>query len=191
MELVKPSIDYESIVNDFIHTMPSVYAVAIIEANNEIVFSTDNWDISADIDNICTSWNAQNAPFINVSGVKYTMLECEIDSMVATSIRGEGHIVGCKDEERKIITYIEPNGDRKAAIIEISRILVKMSSKTPYIETSYTDPKIRAEIEDFLNWINHPNGLKSYIEYYIQQEDSRTISKLAKIYEELMLIINS
>ena len=52
-----------------------------------------------------------------VSGVKYTILECEIDSLVATSMKGEGHIVACKDEERKIITYLEPNGDRKAAII--------------------------------------------------------------------------
>ena len=190
MELVKPPIDYENSVSNLMETMSSIYAVAIIEENSELVYSTDNWDISDDVENICSSWDHMNAPFIIASGVKYTMLECEIDSMVATSIRGQGHIVGCKDEERRIITYVEPNGDRKAAIVEISRILAKMSSKETYMKESYVDPELKREIEDFLELIKNPYGLHWIINFFFQKNNTRVISELAKIYKELIEIIN-
>jgi len=186
MELIRLPISFEGLGNNLMETMPSIYAIAIIDKNNEIVYSTDNWDISTDIENICSSWDYMNALFIMVSGIKYTMLECEIDSIVATSIRGQGHIVGCKDEERRIITYVDPNGDRKAAIVEISRILTKMSSKKPYIEEPHIVPELKRDIEDFLAWIKNPYGLPSYIKFYLEKNNRRVISELAKIYEELI-----
>ena len=190
MELVKRPIDYESLVGNLLEIMPSIYAVAIIEIINEIVYSTDNWDISADIENICLCWDNRNAPIIYISGIKYTILECEIDSMVATSLQGQGHIVGCKDSDRRIITYVERKGDIKAAIVEISRILAKMSDKKPYIDEPYINPEIKREIKYFLDWIKDPNGLSTYIKYYLQKNNTHIISELAKIYGELIDIIN-
>ncbi len=186
MELIKKPVNFESLGNALIQIMPSIYAIVIIDKNNKIIYSTDNWDISTDIENICSIWDNKNAPFIIISGIKYTMLECEFDSMVATSVRGQGHIVCCKDDERRIITYVEPNGNIKAAIIEISRILAKMSSKKPYMKESHVDPELKEEIEDFLEWMKNPYGLVSYIRYYLQKDNKRVISKLAKIYEELI-----
>ncbi|MBA7644338.1 hypothetical protein ES703_52080 [subsurface metagenome] len=186
MELIRLPISFESLGNNLMETMPSIYAIAIIDKDNEIVYSTDNWDISTDIENICSSWDYKNASFIMVSGIKYTMLDCEIDSMVATSIRGQGHIVGCKDEERRIITYVEPKGDRKAAVVEISRILAKMSSKKPDIEEPHIVPELKKDIEDFLAWIKNPYGLPSYIKFYLEKNNRRVISELARIYEELI-----
>ena len=106
MEVVRLPLDYETLVYKLIQDLSSIYSVVIVEGENDIVYSTDNWDISADITNICSSWNSMKAPFIMVFGVKFTMIECEIDSMVATSLLGKGHIVGVKDEERKIITFV-------------------------------------------------------------------------------------
>ena len=190
MELVKYPADYESLVSNLLEIMPSIYAVAIIEENNEIVYSTDNWDISTDIENVCLCWDYMNAPIINISSVKYTILECEIDSMVATSIQGQGHIVGSKDDERRIITYVEPNGDRKAAIVEISRILAKMSSKKPYVEEPYINPELKRDIKNFLDWIKNPYGLSTHIKYYLQKNNTHIISELAKIYGDLIDIID-
>ena len=204
MVVVKPYLEYETCVNNLMQLVPSIWAVAIVEGENDIVYSTDNWDICADVENVCSSWNSMKAPFIMVSGVKYIMLECEIDSIVATSIKKEGHIVGVKDEERKIITYVEPDGDRKAAIVELSRVLGAMSSKKPYKDSNtkfdtadlametrgigYVDPQLKSEIEEFLNWIKNPDGLVTYINYYLQQNNAQMISELAKIYAELRQI---
>ena len=189
MELIKLPTEFENIGNNLMEIMPSIYAIAIIDKNNDMIYSTDNWDISSDIESICSSWDSMKAPFITISGIKYTMLECEIDSLVATSLRGQGHIVGCKDEERRIITYVEPNGDIKAAIVEISRILAKIRSKKPYMKESCVDPELKREIQNFLEWLENPYGLYSYIKYNLQKNNTRIISDLAKIYEELRDII--
>ncbi len=135
------------------------------------------------------------------------MLQCDIDTMVATSIRGEGHIVAAKDEERKIITYVIHDGDRRAAIVEISRVLQAMSSKTSYMaEDSHfgnnpmaikeesiptIDSQLEGEIKEFLGWISIPDGLPGFIEYYLQQNNIQMISELSKIYSELRRIIGS
>ena len=204
MVVINKVIDYETLINKLMQLVPSIYAVVIIEEENKIIFSTDNWDISEDVKNLCSSWNAMKAPFIIVSGVKYTMLECEIDSIVATSLRGEGHIVGVKDEERKFITYVEPNGDRKAVIVELSRILRTLSSKEPYMDLNaqfddaytaagkkgadYINSELKNEIEGFLSWIKDPLGLSGYIDYYLQKNNDQIISELSKIYIELRQI---
>ena len=195
MEVVRLPLDYETLVYNVMQYVPSIYSVVIVEGENDIVYSTDNWDISADITHICSSWNSMNAPFIMVSGIKYAILESEIDSMVATSVLGKGHIVGVKDEERKIITYVAPDGDRKAAIVELSRVLRALSSKKLYMDHNAqfngVDPHLKSEIIEFLNWIKSPDGFQSYINYYLQQNDAQIISKLAKIYTELVQIFET
>jgi len=204
MEMVNSSRDYGSIVINLMSLVPEIWAVAIIEGQNELMYSTDNWNINEDIISVCSSWDSKKAPFIVVSGVKYTILQCDIDSLVATSVRGEGHIVGCKDDERKIITYVSPHGDIKAAIVEIFRTLVEMSSKKPNIDINLPleslheireekslnnlDPLLKSEITSFLEWIKNPSGFQSYINYYLQQDDSRMISEIAKLYNEIRQI---
>lgn len=194
VEVIKVPLDYESLVYNVLQYVPSIYSVAIVESEDNIVYSTNNWDISEDIQHISSCWNSMKAPFIIVNGIKYTILECEIDSLVATSVIGKGHIVGVKDEERKIITYVAPEGDRKAAIVELSRILRDLSSKKPYMDPNIQfdeiDQHLKNDIIEFLNWIKNPDGFHSYIKYYLQQNDAQVISKLAKIYSELIQIFD-
>ena len=202
--MVNMPLDYKSLVWNLMQLVPEILTVAIVERQNEIAYSTDNWNISADIQNVCSSWDSMKAPFVVVSGKKYTMLQCEIDIMVATSLQEKGYIVGCKDKERRIITYITPEGDTKAAIIEISRTLAEMSSKespadqhdqpvsthpiTEQKKISIIDPQLKNEIELFNDWIKKPDGLQSYINYYLQQNNSHIISELARIYNKLKTI---
>ncbi|MHA1294219.1 MAG: hypothetical protein ACTSQJ_16320 [Promethearchaeota archaeon] len=202
MEMTTP-IDYANIVNNLMEYVPDIIAVAIVEVNNEIVYSTDNWDISPDINRISSSWASLKAPFFMVSGVKYTTLQLEIDTLVATSVKGEGHIVGFKDEERKIITYVIPDGDRKAAIVELSRLIRSISNKEPYMDENVSlkskyqlssenagvsaiqvDPQLKSEIEAIIKWIKDPNGLPGYINYYLEEDNKKIIEELAKYYYE-------
>ena len=202
--MVNMPLDYKSLVWNLMQLVPEILTVAIVERQNEIAYSTDNWNISADIQNVCSSWDSMKAPFVVVSEVKYTMLQCEIDIMVATSLQEKGHIVGCKDRERRIITCITPEGDTKAAIIEISRTLAEMSSTESHADKHdqfnsthptigqrkipLVDPQLKNEIEQFNKWIKSPQGFQGYINYYLQQNNTRIISELSKIYYELRKI---
>jgi hypothetical protein len=55
---------------------------------------------------------------------------------------------------------------------------------------SSVDPALKAEIDAFLSWIKDPNGLAGYIAYYLQNNDTYTISRLAEIYNEFRRIFN-
>ena len=196
-------VDPATAVYNLMQADPHIIAAAVISGSNEIVYSTDNWDISADISRVISSWVGQNAQFIMVSGVKYSMLQCEPERLVATSIRGEGSIVAAKDDEHKLIAYLEPDGYAPGAAMDVQRTITTMSSKTPYMgenaqlgkdipaaasATPNIDPQLKGEIEAFLEWIKDADGLSGYINYYLQQNNAQIISELSKIYSELRQI---
>jgi hypothetical protein len=202
-------VDPETAVYDLMQKDPNIIATAVIEGKSDIIYSTDNWDISPDLGRVLSSWRGQNAQFIKISGVKYSMLQCTSERMAATSIKGEGSIVAAKDEEHKIIAYVSPEGDMRGAMMDTARALGEMSSQGPYIEGdsqlgqkaqkmggassgggggANIDPELKGEIQSFLDWIKDSEGLSGYIEYYLQQNDAQIISRLSEIYSKLRQI---
>lgn len=210
------SVDYAAIVRSLMQSESSILAIAIIDNSSNIVYTTDNWDISAEVKMISSGWVTQKLPAITISGVKYMTLQVSEIDLVATNITGQGHIVGVKDEQIKVIAYIQPEGDMKGAIVELTRGLRAMGSKGTYLDVgaklgkelpayqgkaategtstsvsapvSNASPELKAEIQAFLDWIKDSDGLPGYINYYIQQNDAQKISELSKIYFELRKI---
>ncbi|MFX1322580.1 MAG: hypothetical protein ACFFAQ_13160 [Promethearchaeota archaeon] len=195
-------VDPESAIHNLMQAEPSIIAAVVIRGR-DIVYSTDNWDISADVGRVVSSWTSMNAQFIMISGVKYSLLQCTAERLVATSIRGEGHIVGAKDEEHKVITYVEPDGPMNAAYMDTARTLASMSSQGQYMNgntqlgakgaamggitkaSTNIDPHLKGEIQSFLEWLKDTEGLSGYISYYLQQNNTQIITELSKIYNEL------
>ncbi len=195
--------DPATVVYDLIQKDPSIIAAAVVQGSDTILYSTDNWDISADVSRVISSWNSLTAQFIKISGVKYSMLQCTSERMVATSIRGEGHIIGAKDEENKLLIYLEPDGEAMGATMDIARALSQLSSKQSYMGSDSQlgsasspstsagvkiDPQLKGEVQSFLEWIKDSEGLSGYINYYLQQNNTSIISELSKIYAELRQI---
>ncbi|MFX0032397.1 MAG: hypothetical protein ACFE8E_04870 [Candidatus Hodarchaeota archaeon] len=197
-------IDPATAIYNLMQKDPSIIAAAVIQGKDNILYSTDNWDISPDIAKVVSNWNSMNAQFIMISGVKYSILQCTTERLVATSIKGEGHIIGAKDEEHKIIVYLEPDGEPMGATMDTSRTLAELSSKRNYMDDSTQlgksvgqiqssgavgiDQQLKNEIESFLEWIKASDGLSGYINYYLQQNNTYIISELSKIYSELRQI---
>lgn len=194
--------DPATVIYNLLQKDPSIIAAAVIQGRDNILYSTDNWDISPDVAKVISSWSSLNAPFIIISGVKYSVLQCTSERMVATSIRGEGHIIGAKDEEHKILIYLEPDGEPMGATMDTSRAISELSSKRAYVgvNTQFSgsgvapvagksiDPQLKGEIQSFLEWIKDGEGLSGYINYYLQQNNAHIISELSKIYNELRQI---
>ena len=182
---------------------PSILAVAVLKGK-DIVYSTDNWDISGDVERLTSSWAGQNAQSVMVSGVKYSVLQCEQERLVAISMKGEGSICAAKDDEHKIICYLEPDGDARGAVMDVQRTLGSLSPNAPYLDgnsqlgssgrnvaptgANNIDPQLKGEVQSFLEWIKDGEGLSGYINYYLQQNNTPIISELSKIYAELRQI---
>lgn len=206
-------LEPQTAVHNLMQTDPHIIAAAVLKGK-EIIYSTDNWDISADVDIVVSSWVGQNAQFIMVSGVKYSVLQIGDERLVATSYKGEGSIVAAKDDEHKLITYLDPDGYGLGAAMEVQRTVGDMSTQGPYMESaaqlgqkttqmggaastgvtpsadtvSSVDPQLKGEIQSFLDWIKDSEGLTGYINYYLQQNNAQIISELSKIYNELRQI---
>ena len=203
-------VDPATAVYNLMQADPSIIAGAVLKGK-EIIYSTDNWDISADVGRIVSSWIGQNARHIMVSGVKYSMLQMEAERMVAMSMKGEGSIVAAKDDEHKLIVYVGPDGDGRGAAMEVQKALGTMSTSTPFMDQNAqmgsvapaggvseaaapsmggasVDPQLQGEIKAFLEWIKDGEGLAGYISYYLQQNNAQIISELSKIYAELRQI---
>ncbi|MFW9901170.1 MAG: hypothetical protein ACFFDY_07780 [Candidatus Thorarchaeota archaeon] len=198
--------DPATAVYNLMQADPNIIAAAVIQGK-QIIYTTDNWDISGDIDRVVSSWVGQNAQFIMISGVKYSILQMEPERLVAISLKGEGSICAAKDEEHKIICYLQPDGDARGAIMDVQRAVSRLSSQGPYLEAnaqmggsasvgaqssvgavSAVDPQLKGEIQSFLDWIKDSEGLAGYINYYLQQNNAQIISELSKIYDELKQI---
>ncbi len=196
--------DPATVIFNLIQKDPSIIAAAVVQGGDNILYSTDNWDIRSDVGKVISSWNSMNAQFIMVSGVKYSVLQCTSERLVATSIRGEGHIIGSKDEEHKILIYLEPDGEPMGATMDTARAVSELSSKHIYIDPNSQlgavgdklqpsiganiDPQLKGEVQSFLEWIKDSEGLSGYINYYLQQNNTSIISELSKIYSELRQI---
>ena len=92
-------------------TNSRIIAVTLVQGSDTILYSTDNWDISADVGRVISLWRSLNAKFIVISGVKYSVLQCTSERLVATSIRGDGHILLAKDDDYTLILHVKPDGD--------------------------------------------------------------------------------
>ena len=113
-------------------------AIIEVEYSSEnrlkIVYSTEDWDISSDIQGIYSAWGLPEIRTLIISELKYVILQNTSERLIAMTPNSSGGIVGFKDEDRMIICKITPEGMAKFGLMEASRAFGKLSSKEPYIE---------------------------------------------------------
>ena len=128
-------VDPQTAVYNLMQNDPHIIAAAVIRGK-EIIYTTDNWDISADIDRVISSWIGQSAQFLMISGVKYSVLQMEAERLVAMSYKGDGSIVAAKDDEHKLIVYLDPDGYALGATMEVQRAVGSMSTQGSYLDSN-------------------------------------------------------
>ena len=135
------------VLNELISTESKTISYTIVEGEKNIVYSTSNWDISRDLDEINSKWNSKEPGVVTISDQKYIIIQNTVERLVATSNQTEEGIVGYRDGERKIICKINIEGMKiQSFLIQLSRIFSTISSKKPYISDSLTlEQKIESE----------------------------------------------
>ena len=139
--------DLISKIDNKIKEDPEILAAAIIEGEKNILYSTEDWDISKDIDNINSVWGKNEKRYLYLSGNKYTILQNTVDRLIAVSfdktgkkIKSQESIIGFKDGERTVLCKIpqDPRGQFLLfAVPKTVNILKELSSKEPYTEKIY------------------------------------------------------
>ncbi len=142
MEEILAKIDYD------IKKDPEIIAAVIIDGKNNILYSTDNWNISEDIVHINSVWGKKETRYLYLSGNKYTILQNTLERLIAVSFNktkkrviSQESIVGFKDSERSVICKIPQNPGGQFLLYAIPKtvnILRELSSKEPYMGSDTT-----------------------------------------------------
>jgi hypothetical protein len=114
----------ETAVQKILQLEPNILAIAVINTQGNVIFQTNNWDISPDIAGILQVWNTGGGGSLSVQEVNYLALEVIPERIVATNVRGQGHIVAVRVRSGAVIAYISPQGDARSgltALIEGTR----------------------------------------------------------------------
>ena len=92
--------NYEKIADSFIKANLNINSLAIIEEESRIVYSTLNWDVSRDIENINLIWGSKKSKkekTIQIRGVIYRVIQNTFDKLIAISLNRRDVIIGFKD----------------------------------------------------------------------------------------------
>jgi hypothetical protein len=197
------SIDYKAVVKKLKESEPDIKSVSIIEDEEEVVFSTSDWDISEEAKKISGIWDSLHGKSISISEKKFSILQSTPERLVATSIKGDGHILGAKDDERRILVLAKPKGNMLTAYAATARALKSMSSKEPYLEekeelgkldkfpSKYDTPKLREEMmQGLIEFFTKGRKLEKPDKVDIkrrEKERKQRMEELAKVLQALQI----
>jgi DNA-binding MarR family transcriptional regulator len=139
--------EIKAAIEDIIKSEPEIISLAVIEGENNVVFSSDNWDISNEIERITTVWRELKSKRVVISEIEYIIIQSTLERFIAINIEKGGSIVGLKDEERRVICKLDVEGSLFLGLKEASQELRKRSSKKPYM-----DPHISLGKTKKLKW---------------------------------------
>jgi predicted regulator of Ras-like GTPase activity (Roadblock/LC7/MglB family) len=203
-------VNYKSIVKNLQKHYSDANEVVVVGNKGKVIYSTSNWSASKDIKAVLASWGSGTAQFVSMSGIRYSVLQMSPERFIATNRKKKGHLVGASilGSDIYLIAHIRPKakGWMHLAYPAVARTaaMMKKGSKSKFIETEVDisdenelidksssivhptiDPYLKAEVEGFLEWINNPQGLATYLSNSMPQNDPYSISKLAELYNEL------
>lgn len=206
-------VNYKSIIKSLQKHYSDANEVVVFGNKGKVIYSTSNWSVSKDIKTVLASWSSGSAQFVNMNGIRYSVLQMAPERFIATNRKKKGHLVGASilGSEIYLIAHIKPKakGWIHMAYPAVTRAATMMTkgSKSQFVETEVDvsveneiiaksssmvrptiDPYLKAEVEGFLDWITNPQGLTSYLLHSLQENDPYRISKLAEIYNELYRI---
>jgi len=206
-------VNYKSIVKNLQKHYSDATEVVVVSNKAKVLHSTSNWRVAKDVKRVLASWGSGSALFVNMNGIRYSVLQMAPERFIATNRKKKGHLVGSSipGTDMYIIAHIRPKakGWMHMAYPAIARAaaMMRKGSKSQFIETEVDvsddtelgdkssrmvqpsiDPYLKAEVEGFLDWIKNPQGLTSYLLHSLQENDPYRISKLAEFYNELYRI---
>ncbi|TFG04594.1 MAG: hypothetical protein EU539_10515 [Promethearchaeota archaeon] len=140
-------IDYKTISQSLLDSKSKINAVVLMEITLErddkgnviniipsIVYSTKNWDLSNDLEELSSAWLEMKERRITIAGVEYVILQITPERFIATNLNDKGSVVGFKDDERMIFCRIQAEGKITDGLVDAARTVLDLSSKEPYLK---------------------------------------------------------
>jgi len=111
--------DVASISNNLMQSDPNITAIALVGMNGGIIYQTQNWTIQGPE---MISAFSNMSPSVVVQGIKYSTINATENRMIATNLKGMGHlVVTAVGQKALFICYLTSQGSPQTAYIAADR----------------------------------------------------------------------
>ncbi len=130
-------MDHEDFVFSLMHAEPAVFDAAVIDSDGNLVYQTDNWEISADVDQInhlvteVLKEDGKKSPSLKIMKLKYMIVEFTPERIIATNVQRKGHIILAPVGKGKasLVTYIDPSKGPRDALFNVQNFASKLEDE--------------------------------------------------------------
>jgi hypothetical protein len=102
-------------------------ALAVISDSGNLIFQTDNWDISNQVDIILNVLKGVH-PFV-ISNVEYSVVNASTEGIIGTNNAGMGHIIIVPFQGGVLVSYAMPQADPPKAFNFLKNHVIKLDGK--------------------------------------------------------------
>jgi predicted regulator of Ras-like GTPase activity (Roadblock/LC7/MglB family) len=113
------SSQIESVVRDLIGVNNTIGAIAVLDNNGRVIYTTENWKVNGS--DVINSWRKKD-PSVTIQSVKYSTLQTTEERLIATNVSGKGHIVmSTVGDKALLVAYVLPQGDAQGSYADVCR----------------------------------------------------------------------
>jgi hypothetical protein len=124
--------DYENLIFDLLDSEPAIYGGALIDSSGKLLFQTENWDISQDLDQLKSviaesqKSDGKNPVTISIMKLSYMVIEFIPERIIATNVMKKGHIIIAPSKKATLVTFIDPNKGPRDVLFVIQNFARKL-----------------------------------------------------------------
>src|SRR5271157_1202410 len=119
------SEEVEDLVLKLLDAERTIGGLCVADSDGNIVFQTENWDLSWDLVSIF-NLNESTSSF-SILGLKYMIVDFNRDFILATNVKGKGHLIMCPTADKGIVVcYILPTAGPRDALFNLMKYSQKI-----------------------------------------------------------------
>ncbi|MFX1388488.1 MAG: hypothetical protein ACFE9Z_00315 [Promethearchaeota archaeon] len=103
-------VNFKSVVNKLQKHYSDATEVAIVDKGGKVLYSAGKWDVKKDIKEVLKKWSSGNAQFVELNGIRYSILQMEPERFIGTNRKKKGHLIGASTPDGKMlmIAHVSP-----------------------------------------------------------------------------------
>ncbi|MFX1427753.1 MAG: hypothetical protein ACFFBE_14970 [Promethearchaeota archaeon] len=104
-----------------------IASVAVVSDSGELIYQTENWDLSSSTDSILKILKGDRSILLN--GIKFLVSDANAEGIIGTNEGGMGHIIFAPFQGGVLVSYVMPGADPHRALSILKKFALRLNGK--------------------------------------------------------------
>ncbi|MFX1374195.1 MAG: hypothetical protein ACFFA0_00135 [Promethearchaeota archaeon] len=123
--------EIKNIVNDLgiaaLEANTKIASVAVISDSGDLIFQTENWDLTHHTTNILNIIKGESSIILN--NIEFSVVDSNPEGIIGTNDGGMGHILFAPFQGGILVSYVMPGGDPTRALSFLGTFTLRLNGK--------------------------------------------------------------